>query len=313
MGTSLYDLEDDEELRRQQEADNLDQEAEQTPPDLESPEPEGGFGGQVSEQGGEPQQVLSSPGGVSTVPPPPPPPPPPPDFSELGGNIAQYPQDWLDQPNRYLGPLATATRRESEARLSKAEQDEIRKTEEWAQSRGLLGSSYEGEQRTALSEGLQRARNEDEARLLEMLASAETEDRRAAIQNALEAARYGETSGLERYRAGLEGYRAGEESRIAQADIDLRAEQIQQQASQFGREIDFRTAQAEAERQLERERLEMERELEGGRLGLSREELAQRESQFTRGLTEQQAARLQGAGFTQQELDQEAQRLMQGD
>ncbi|MCR4340143.1 MAG: hypothetical protein NUW01_09705, partial [Gemmatimonadaceae bacterium] len=72
---------------------------------------------------------------------PPPPPPPTPSASALPGKIADYASNWMQTPNRYLSELATTTRAAGDARLKAAEKEGLRGIEEWAASRGLVGSN----------------------------------------------------------------------------------------------------------------------------------------------------------------------------
>ena len=184
---------------------------------------------------------VSAPGAAPAVPPPPPPPPPS-AFETLTPGLGQFAQEWLIDPNRYLSDMATAQRKVSEGRLQQAEEAGRVKNDEFYASRGLTGSSYEGEGRKRLDEALQRTRGEDEARILEMLATAETADRQAAGEFGLEAIRAGDVMGLERYRAGLEGGQLGE----AQRQFDT---SIGQRESEFARNHGLDEREFEAEQQ----------------------------------------------------------------
>lgn len=108
------------------------------------------------------------------------PPPIPPAYTGLSQQVQQFASNWMNTPNRYLTPMVEAQRAAGEARLGQSEQEAGKGINEWAASRGLLGSSYEGEQRVDLAGEMQRARGEQEATLQEMLANAETLDRASA-------------------------------------------------------------------------------------------------------------------------------------
>lgn len=247
-----------------------------------------------------------------TMAPPPPPPVPPAPATDLGvGDIGDYAAEWLANPNRYLSDLGQATRAESEARLAHTRGEAERGMAERLAGRGLIGSSLEEEAQTELDEALYRAAAEDERELLEMLTTAETLDRRTAAEIAMDAAQLGESTGLDRYGAALEGWRAAAEQGrfegtlgISQQQIDLRAEEIIENARQFNRSISFEEAQREAERELTREQgsaeRELTREIERGRLGLSQQEIDLRAQQL------QQEAELGGRALDIEEARDQA-------
>jgi len=273
----------------------------------------------------------------SAVPPPPPqPPPPPPELAGLAPQVGGFAADWMAQPNRYLSDLATATRGESEARLAKAQQDAQRGIEEWAAQRGLVGSSYEGEQRVNLAGELDRSRRADERALLEMLTTAESLDRQSAGQYGLEAMKTGDVMGLERYKAALEAAQLAESQRqfggtleISQQQIDLRAQELQQEAALQGRSLDLQSARDQAQKELSQQQLSQQESQFGRTLGLSQQDidlraqqlqqqavlegrsldLQQARDQATQELTREQMAQ-QGAQFTQ-DVELRAQQLQQ--
>ena len=154
---------------------------------------------------------------VPDMPAPPPPPPPAPNFQgiaaaapvyetpenafiaeEMWNPMQQYVLDWMENPNRYLSDLATATRDEMDARLRHQEQQAQQGISEWAASKGLSGSSFEGEQMERLADQQQRAQLEEERALLEMMATAETADRQAALNAALGVGEFGRGLGADR-------------------------------------------------------------------------------------------------------------------
>jgi hypothetical protein len=89
--------------------------------------------------------------------PPPAPPPAPAGLEDLTQQTIGAAGDWLTQTNPYLSPLVQATRQSGEAQLAEQERQATRGIEEWAAQRGLVGSSYEGEQMVDLQGELQRA------------------------------------------------------------------------------------------------------------------------------------------------------------
>jgi len=248
---------------------------------------------QQQQQQQPPQPVQQAPVTMPNAVPPPPPPPPPSGMDELSSSMTGFSQDWLDNPNRYLSDLAQSTRAASEDRIGRMREDSIRGMDEYYASRGLPGSSFEEGSRYGLEGQLASAAMEDERQLLEMIANAESVDRMGAGQLGLDTIGRLDELGLDRYRAGLEGLELGESQRFSQQDIDLRAMQIQNQAEQFGKSMSFEEAQAEANRQLERERLEQQ----GSQF---QQELAQQESQFGRTF-----------GIAQREVDLRAQEIVQ--
>lgn len=174
----------------------------------------------------QPQQPIP-PGGT---PPPPPPPPPTPPMTpptdptgagtppwEFGGtNLGDFAGEWLNNPNRFLQPLAEATRRESELRMAEQERSGKQSIDEWAASRGLLGSSVEGDKVTQLQGELARVRADDDRKLLEMMATAESLDKEAAAQLALDLTEMGQR-----------------ESQFARS-LNLNERQFQQAQFEFG-------------------------------------------------------------------------------
>ena len=169
--------------------------------------------------------LAPPPQGVPTYAPPPPPPPMP-GAAALPGQVADFATNWMQTPNRYLSELATSTRTAGDARLRQGQTEGLRGIEEWAASRGLTGSSYEGDQVVNLTDKQGMARAEQERSLLEMMAGAETQDRQAAGQYGINAATLGDTVGLDRYKALMDAY--GIES-----GVGLEAASLAQDKEQF--------------------------------------------------------------------------------
>jgi len=252
--------------------------------------------------------------------PPPLPPATPPEVQDVVGETGRFALDWLNNPNRYFTDLAEKTRAAGEARLSEYEDQSGREIDEWAAGRGLIGSSYEGEQQVRLRDAMQRARGDQEVQLLRDITQAETADRSAAGQYGLDVARYGQEYALDRYQAALEERGLTGGLGIAQQDIDLRAEQLMAQREQFGESLTFEEAQRLAER-------ELKREVELGRLGINQqdidlraEELRQQAAQFGETLSFEDAQaeaersltreiEFGRLGISQQQLDQRAEEI----
>ena len=215
---------------------------------------------------------------ASYVPPPPPPPEPPPpspDLQGIAGDVGAFARQWLETPNRYLSDLVTSTREEGGLRRTKAQEDAALRIEEWAAGRGLIGSSYEGEQVVDLEGEMERARAEDERRLLEMIATAESIDRQAAGRYGLDVAQYGETAGLPRYEAELEAARLAETQRQFGGSTELTREQMEHQIRMQTSEI-------------------TQRESEFARsIGLNEREFTAEQDRFAQQFGEQVATRLQ--------------------
>lgn len=267
----------------------------------------------------------------SAVPPPPPPPPPsPPEIAGMANNVADFAKNWMANPNRYTSDLATATRTAGDTRLAKQEADSTRKIEEWAQSRGLVGSSYEGEQQRGLQADVRQQKQDEEAQLLQNMANSEALDRAAAGGYGLDVAKYQGTTGTTnreldlkaqelQQQAATEGRtldlqqardQAGQEIElgklgISRDDLTLRTQQVQQQAANEGRSLDLQQARDEASVQLTREGNELQARLKT-------DEMAQRESQFARsqGLSEREFVATQD-NLTKQYAEQMAGRLQQ--
>lgn len=275
----------------------------------------------------------------STTPPPPPPPPPPPNFSAIAGGAPQFDplspyqtpegafqgegmygdleafaQDWMANPNRYLSDFAQAQRAASEARLSKLQEDQIRAIEEWAASRGLVGSSLEGDQRVQLAEAMRRAAAEEEAQLLRFLAEAETADRRSAGEfglgvgefgRGLGADRRGEAhfarddelrvrelemrEGLDRARLALDAAIAGDQAAMdrVRAELDqfraLDAAQLSRdQLALQNEELNLRAHQIQQDAIMRGQELSLEQARLAAEYEFRQNQLAQQESQFQR-------------------------------
>lgn len=223
-----------------------------------------------------------APSHVPPPPRPPEPPPPPPNVQDLAGDVGAFARNWLETPNRYLGDLATATREAGEARLTAAESDATRDIEEWAASRGLIGSSLEGEEMVRLQDALRRARGDEERQLLEMLATSESMDRERAG------------------RLGLDVSQLSTSTSIAERQLDLEAQRLQQEAQLSGRSLDITEANNQAQINIRAQELAQEAQTSGRSL-----DLQEARDQATREVA------LEQIGISQQEVDLRAQQLQQ--
>jgi len=254
--------------------------------------------------GSQSQAPGAAPSGAPTVSPPP---PPPPSLADYTGQVTNYASDWMNNPNPYLSPLVSATRAESEGRLSDAEQEAKRGLAEWVAQRGLVGSSYEGEQQVDLQGQLQQARMEDERALQEALANYETLGRQAAG-----------SMGLNTLGALEQQFEFGTTSGLSERELDLRAQEVLNQ----GRALDLQEArdiaatelgQAELAQQGEQFEANLEqRQAEFAEtIGLSREQFEAETAQFQQTFNEQVASRLQqNEQFTMALESEEAQNAL---
>ncbi len=251
--------------------------------------PEVGAAAPPAALGAPPAQAPGATGATAAYPTVPPPPPPPPDVDALTGQVARYSSDWMNQPNPYLSPLVTATRESSEARIGESEREAARALDEWTSSRGLLGSSVEGELQVRNIDAARRARLEDERQLQEMLANYETLGRQAAGTMGLDT-----VSALERQRE------FDTTAGFTEQELDLRAQQVMNE----GRALDLQEARDIASRELETAKLEQsgqqfaanlaQRQTEfASTIGLSREQFEAQTAQFQQQFGEQVASRLQ--------------------
>ena len=112
-----------------------------------------------------------------------------------------------------------------------------------------------------------------------------------------------------------------QQSRIQQYGLDteslgLKAQEIQNQAQQAGREMDIREATNQAEIDLRIDEMAQQAELAGEEFNIQRERLTMQNEQFQSEMTQQQAqleesrlGRLQELGLSNRQLDQETERI----
>ena len=161
---------------------------------------------------------------------------------ELYGGLEEFSEDWLNNPNRYLSELAESTRATSEAELDKYEQDQIRSISEWASQRGLVGSSYEGEQRADLAGELGRARSSRETDILKMMADAETADKRAAGELGIQTGQFGAELGEAR-RSEAE---IAQQLALERGHLEITAQDQMDAAEQWRSEMALETEQTQS-------------------------------------------------------------------
>jgi hypothetical protein len=242
---------------------------------------------------------TAQPQAQATMAPPPPPPPPPPNFSGLNPQMEGFASDWLNNPNRYLSDLATATRAEMDARLRQQETQSTRGIEEWAAGRGLVGSQgegMEGGQMVALQEALQRQRLAEELGLLERLAGAETGDRQAAGNYALDLARFGEGAVQGRIGLDQDQQRIDQQGSQFDRDIALRENMFGAELAQREREFAARLGMDERQFQAQQDQFSEEMRLRYDQLG-------QQDEQFRLTLEDSQAARAIDTGLRTRAMD----------
>lgn len=238
------------------------------------PQPGGGQGGTY-----QPPAMPNAPGGMPEVPDfqsavDMPALPDMPDFNapnapgqtDMYGKLEDYASNWMDNPNRYLSDLATKTREEADLRLREKEQQGQRGIEEWAGSRGLVGSSYEGDQQVGLQESMARARSEEERAMLQMLATAETQDRQAAGNLGLGTAQLGEQAQQFRSQFELDVEKSGFQAAMQKV-------QMQQQDSLARADLNFKAALAGDQAAMDRVRHELDVMKAMDSATLSREQL----------------------------------------
>ena len=148
---------------------------------------------------------VAATGGTPMANPPPPPPPPAP---------AAFDFDSAD-PSSYLSEFVKQTRAAGDQRRTLARGDAGRGIDEWAAQRGLVGSSYEGDQRADLERRLSADLAGEERDLLDTVIGREMESRKLAQTDRELDLR--ETRDI--------------------GELDIARSEVQQQESQFAREF----------------------------------------------------------------------------
>jgi hypothetical protein len=173
----------------------------------------------------------------------------------MTGRLDQFANDWLDNYNPYNTDLVRSTREAGDARRDQFEKDSSRKISEWASSRGLLGSSLEGERVTDLQGELGRQRMEQERDLMKMLADGEAQGKQSAfaaglgltgqkaaqsLQSAelnLRAAMAGDQKAMQMLNYELDKWRALDASTLSREQLAMQKQQIAEGAKRWEAEF----------------------------------------------------------------------------
>lgn len=194
------------------------------------------------------------------------------------GMLQQQAQQLMAQPTRFDTQAFQQMRQAQAANLQSQYEEQQRQLNEDLSRRGLSASTIGAAGLGRLAGAQSRALADIDAQLLQQAAQTQMQDRLAAAGAAGQLAQLAEGQNLAAYQANLAGQGQG----FGQ----------QMQAAGFG----------EQQRQFDiQQALQRQLGLEG--LGLQQQELAQRGQQFGQSLAEQQAARMQQGGLTQQEID----------
>lgn len=282
---------------------------------------------------------------MAPPPPPPPPPAPPPstapnpmlgtgmpgtpspstvpDDGGLSADLEAYARSFMSEPNRFLSDLVTQTREAGDLRRAESRERAGANIDELISSRGLVGSSIEADIRSDLERRLAADVSAEERELLNMLASYEAQDRLAGGEFGLDVAEFGRNTSIAQRELDLRAQELMQEAELegrsldlqeardlanqelSQQQIDLRAQELMQTAELEGRALDIEEARNIAEQDIAREQMEHE-------FRLQTNELSQRESEFARthGLDEREFLAEQDR-FAQQFGEQVATRLQQ--
>jgi hypothetical protein len=229
--------------------------------------------------------VAMPPGTTPMEAPPPPPPPPTPSFDDLNAALPGFALQGMQEPNRFLSPFVQSVRESGDARIARQERDATAGIEEWASGRGLVGSSYEGDQMLDLKERSRLAKSEEERQLLEMLATTEAMDRAAAGSMGLSVGRFGFEQGLSGQQLELEREKLAQEERFHESALG-------QRESEFARSLGLDEKKFAAES--DRFALQYGEQV-AGRL--------QQDAQFTKALESEDARAAVDAGLRTRALD----------
>ena len=167
---------------------------------------------------------------------------------DIYGDMADYSREWLDTPNRYMSELALATRAAGDARLAEAERAGRIGIDEWASGRGLVGSSYEGEQVVDLEASIDRNRRDQEAELLRFLTEAETMDRERAGRMALDTGEFGRGLGRERRDEAAIAQQLALDRGSLEVTAQDRADAAEMRRAELGLDVERTAADVEARR-----------------------------------------------------------------
>jgi hypothetical protein len=125
----------------------------------------------------------------------------PSEAGALSPKLEGYSDSWMANPNRYTTPLMEGRLEQIRNATARAREDSQGQLDAWAASRGLAGSSLEGEERNRLETGLNQNELASYNDLLDRIASVEAGDRAAAGSYGL---------GVGNFLQGQDAFNAGE-------------------------------------------------------------------------------------------------------
>lgn len=193
-------------------------------------------------------------------------------------DLSEYAADWMQNPNRFLSDFVTQTREAGDLRRQQQREESTRGIEEWAASRGLTGSSLEGEQRIQLEQALDRNRAQEEQALTEALASYEAMDRLAAGEY-----------GLDVFDATQRGTLAYDQMAH---ELALQGNELGQRESEFARNFGLDERQFSAQM-----------DQFADQMALQREQMAQDNEHFSRALESEEARYAMDSDLRSRALD----------
>jgi hypothetical protein len=244
-------------------------------------------------------------------------------------------QQQLAQPTRFDSDVFNQIRQAQAANLQQEFGAQKQLMDEEMARRGIYASSIAAGRFGDLLGQQARALSSLDAELLQQAAQTQAQDRLAAMQAGVDFSQLAGSQDLAEFEAnrvaqaqqfqealqsaqfGQGQFEAGGAQALAAAqaagqfglsgrELDLRAQQIQQEAQLQGRSLDLQEARDLAQQEQFQAAQQLQREQFYGTL-------SQEESQFARSLDEQRDARLQNLGISEAQLDLEARKLMQGD
>jgi hypothetical protein len=187
-------------------------------------------------------------------------------------DLNTFARDWMQNYNPLDSGYGKTALDASNANLRKMEQDQTRGIEEWAASRGLVGSSYEGDQMVGMNESLRRTALDEQARIMELVGNMELMGRQAAGNFGLGVGDFGRALGNDRRAEGQYGYEADRtRSRDFEDDGRYRTDTALDAAGMQG-DADLNRYLAD----LEAKRIAETGIIDRAQLGLDRDDLSQR-------------------------------------
>jgi len=244
-------------------------------------------------------------------------------------------QQQLAQPTRFDTDAFNQIRQAQAANLQQEFGAQKQLMDEEMARRGIYASSISAGRFGDLLGQQARALSSLDAELLQQAAQTQAQDRLAAMQAGVDFSQLAGSQDLSEFEANRVAqaqqfqealqsalmqqsqFEAGGAQALAAAqaagqfglsgrELDLRAQQLQQEAQLQGRSLDLQEARDIAQREQFQTEIETRKEQFYSTLG-------QEESQFARSLDEQRSARLQSLGIAESQLELEAVRVVQGD